>query len=214
MLGDRNSDSNSQSTERLQNITRSALRKDVGSLLEYVLEPDNHPDASSEVEVTLAIRALWKIGHTLSQQEVTHLMDKHPTGSIAVEVASTHARAYRQVLHNILTGQFASEVIEAACYSAGELEDANLAAPLEQVAKFHKDDLVREAAVAALGAIGLPSSKDVVLGALKDKTYIRRRAVVALSAFDGQEVELALHSALSDKDFQVRSIAEDLLRDR
>ncbi len=75
----------------------------------------------------------------------------------------------------------------------------------------HPDALCREAAVAALGAIGDPTSLPVVLRAAADKATVRRRAVVALAAFDGPEVDAALAVAATDRDWQVRQIAEDLL---
>jgi len=77
----------------------------------------------------------------------------------------------------------------------------------------HRDPLCREAAVAALGAIGDPSGLPTVLRALDDKPAIRRRAAVALAAFEGPEVEAALRRCLDDRDWQVRQVAEDLLAD-
>ena len=46
-----------------------------------------------------------------------------------------------------------------------------------------------------------------------DKPAIRRRAAVALAAFEGPEVEAALRRCLEDRDWQVRQVAEDLLAD-
>jgi HEAT repeat protein len=74
----------------------------------------------------------------------------------------------------------------------------------------HRDALVREAAVAALGSLGDPGGRDAVLAACQDKPAIRRRAVLALAAFDGPEVDAALQAALEDKDWQTRQAAEDL----
>jgi len=71
--------------------------------------------------------------------------------------------------------------------------------------------LVREAAVAALGALGDPTTLSTVLAACDDKPAIRRRAVLALAAFDGDDVETRLQAALTDTDWQVRQAAEDLL---
>jgi HEAT repeat protein len=51
----------------------------------------------------------------------------------------------------------------------------------------------------------------VVLAACRDKPAIRRRAVLALAAFEGDEVEAQLRTALTDADWQVRQAAEDLL---
>jgi len=65
--------------------------------------------------------------------------------------------------------------------------------------------------VAALGALGDPTGLSAVLAATTDKPAVRRRAVLALAAFDGPEVEAALRRALGDRDRQVRQAAEDLL---
>jgi HEAT repeat protein len=74
----------------------------------------------------------------------------------------------------------------------------------------HPDALVREAAVAALGAIGDPAGLPSILAALDDKATVRRRAVLALAPFDGPEVDAALATARDDRDWQVRQAAEDL----
>ena len=52
------------------------------------------------------------------------------------------------------------------------------------MATAHEDARCREAAVAALGAIGDPAGLPAVLGALDDKPTMRRRATVALAGFD------------------------------
>ena len=74
-----------------------------------------------------------------------------------------------------------------------------------------EDQLCREAAVASLGAIGSPLGLETILAALKDKPAIRRRAVIALAAFEDPRVDEALKKSLDDRDWQVRQIAEDLL---
>jgi HEAT repeat protein len=79
------------------------------------------------------------------------------------------------------------------------------------------DPLARESSVAALGAIGDERSLDAILEATGDKPAIRRRAVLALAPFldpghpRAGEIESALQRALSDRDWQVRQAAEDLL---
>ena len=70
---------------------------------------------------------------------------------------------------------------------------------------------MREAAVAALGAIGDDRGLKAILTACNDKPAVRRRAVLALAPFDGPEVKTALEAALEDRDWQVRQAAEDLL---
>lgn len=112
-------------------------------------------------------------------------------------------------------------VAEAAAFALGELgsrenktsatSDTEPGATLASVSTDHSDPLVREAAVAALGAIGDPSRLSSVLAATLDRPAIRRRAVLALAAFDGPEVEAAISRALTDTDWQVRQAAEDLI---
>ena len=106
-------------------------------------------------------------------------------------------------------------VVETACWALGERAgiDTRGLLRLFGVASGHEDVLCREAAVAALGALGHPEGLTVVLEALKDRPTVRRRAVLALAAFEGPEVETALQQALTDRDWQVRQAAEDLIGD-
>lgn len=108
-----------------------------------------------------------------------------------------------------------SAVAEAASWALGELgvggAGADAVMRLADAARTHGDPLVREAAVAALGALGDPAGLHAVLAACGDKPAIRRRAVLALAAFEGPEVDEALQAALEDKDWQTRQAAEDLL---
>ena len=53
----------------------------------------------------------------------------------------------------------------------------------------HADARCREAAVAALGAIGDPAGLPAVLAALRDTPTVRRRATVALAGFDDPRVD-------------------------
>lgn len=105
-----------------------------------------------------------------------------------------------------------SAVVEAAAFALGELDPpaAGSVGALEAVAA-HDDVLVREAVVAALGSLGDPAGLAVVLRGTEDVATVRRRAVLALAAFDGPEVEAALGRLSSDRDRQVRQSAEDLL---
>jgi len=105
-------------------------------------------------------------------------------------------------------------VVETAAWALGELTDDAIAAgaviPLAKVARTHRDPLAREAAVAALGALGDDTGLAAILGACSDKPAVRRRAVLALAPFEGPEVEAAIDTALTDRDWQVRQAAEDL----
>jgi HEAT repeat protein len=106
-------------------------------------------------------------------------------------------------------------VIDASAWALGELGAAAVrvgaVAALVTVAGVHEDPLAREAAVAAIGALGDPEGLPAVLASCRDKPAVRRRAVLALAPFDGVEVEEALRAALEDRDWQVRQAAEDLL---
>lgn len=109
-----------------------------------------------------------------------------------------------------------ASVVEVSCYAAGEVDWAahGFGAPIEklsEIATTHGDALCRESAAAALGSIGDPRGLPAVLHACGDRVTVRRRAVLALAAFDDPQVDAALTSALEDKDWQVRQSAEDLL---
>lgn len=103
-------------------------------------------------------------------------------------------------------------VVEVAAFACGEQETvgADVVARLADLVTRHRDPLVREAAVAALGAIGDDAGLPAILAATTDKPAIRRRAVIALAPFDGPEVTAALERARADRDWQVRQAAEDL----
>lgn len=127
--------------------------------------------------------------------------------------AATVARSFSGVDLLALLDDDDVLVIEAAAWSLGERggSDSRTIERLAAVTGQHPDPLAREAAVAALGALGDPAGLAAILGATSDKPAIRRRAVLALAAFEGPEVDDALHRALSDRDWQVRQAAEDLL---
>ena len=116
------------------------------------------------------------------------------------------------LLRSLLADQDAG-VVEVAAWACGEITDADPAtiADVCALATGHRDALVREAAVAALGAIGDAVGLPAILAATTDKPAVRRRAVLALAPFDGPDVEAALARALTDRDWQVRQAAEDLL---
>ncbi len=85
-------------------------------------------------------------------------------------------------------------------------------ARLVELATAAEAALVREAAVAALGVVGDDRGLPAILAGCADVPAVRRRAVLALAPFDGDDVEAAIERALTDRDWQVRQAAEDLLR--
>ncbi len=104
-------------------------------------------------------------------------------------------------------------VVETAAWALGErMDDAPaIIDALKATATNHAVSICREAAVAALGAIGSIDGLPAILAGLEDRAPVRRRAVLALAPFDTPEVTDALERATQDRDRQVRQAAEDLL---
>lgn len=106
-------------------------------------------------------------------------------------------------------------VVEVAAWAAGERESVNegVFAKLCALATGAPDALVREAAVAALGALGDQRGLAAILHGCGDSPAVRRRAVLALAPFSGPQVDAALDAARADRDWQVRQAAEDVAAD-
>lgn len=94
-----------------------------------------------------------------------------------------------------------ASVVEVAAFACGEQEvvGAEVVTRLSRLTAEHRDPLVREAAVAALGAIGDEAGLAAILAACRDKPSIRRRAVIALAPFEGPDVDEALALARRDR---------------
>ncbi len=103
-------------------------------------------------------------------------------------------------------------VVDAAAFALGEHPDPSSVEALCRCAS-HNDARCREAAVAALGAVGDERALATIIAALDDKAPVRRRAVVALANFEGPDVDAALARAREDRDWQVRAAVEALTRD-
>lgn len=169
-------------------------------------------DRSGRVRAT-ALAALARLGRAGAADVATGLADADPlVRRRACAVAATAADVDPLALVPLLDDPDPL-VAEAAAWALGErgAESAGAVEALVRVASAAEDALCREAAVAALGAVGDPAGLPAVLGATTDKPAVRRRAVIALAAFEGPEVEAALRRALEDRDWQVRQAAEDLL---
>jgi HEAT repeat protein len=159
-----------------------------------------------------ALGALARMGRMGARDVSGALHDESPAvRRRACEVAGPEAAAD---LLAVLTADADATVVEAAAWALGEGGPAASAAGavpvLARVATDHPDALCREAAVAALGAIGDPDGLPAILRATTDRPAVRRRAVIALAPFEGPEVEDALQRARNDRDWQVRQAAEDL----
>jgi HEAT repeat protein len=166
-----------------------------------------------------ALGALARCGALTPADAARLLLDPSPAvrRRAATEAPATAGRGRRSALPAALRHALADPdplVVEAACWALGELGDRPAVAALSALAApegGHHDPRCREAAVAALGAVGDPAGLAAVLGALDDKPAVRRRATVALAAFEGPEVEAGLWRGAADRDWQVRQVAEVLL---
>ncbi len=134
-------------------------------------------------------------------------------GRAALVAATARADLVDPVAFRALLEDDDPSVCEAACFAAGEQvepEDA-IVERLCEIATAHDDALCRENAVAALGSLGDERGRDAVLAGCRDKPTVRRRAVLALVAFEGDDVDAMLEEMADDVDWQVRQAAEELL---
>jgi HEAT repeat protein len=144
------------------------------------------------------------------------------SGPVAVRRRATDAAlsvrgpGSRSTLYALVEGSLADAdplVVVGAAWFLAERRVAGAVAALATTARTHDDVRCREAAVAALGAIGHPDGLPSVIDALEDKPTVRRRATVALAGFDDPRVEPALRHAAADRDWQVRQAADELTED-
>jgi len=167
-------------------------------------------DPAPTVRAT-ALGALERLGVLEDTELAAGLADPDPSvRRRSAELAANHP----SVPVAALLADPDPSVVEMTAWSLGERQEAGAVGALVRLVPTdggHDDPLCREAAVAALGAIGDPGGLPAVLEALNDKPAVRRRAAVALAAFDGPEVDDALRRCLDDRDWQVRQVAEDLL---
>jgi HEAT repeat protein len=198
---DRRPDPGTRALERRRSVAMAGHRGDETTARSALGDPD------PEVRATAlgALRRMGRLGHGTVAAAVS---DASPlVRRRAAELAGDPATLIG------LTADPDASVVEAACSALGETGGAGRPAvpALARVCAQHPDPRCREAAVAALGAIGDRAALPAILAALSDKPTVRRRAVIALAPFAGAEVEAALERALEDRDWQVRQAAEDLL---
>lgn len=165
----------------------------------------DHADAATRAT---AVAALLRMGRLDTEVLLAALADRSPT---VRRRAAILAAPRSDVSLLLLLEDEDHGVAEAAAFASGERDPAEPGAVerLGAMATGHPDALCREAAVAALGAIGDPAGLPAVLAATADRATVRRRALIALAPFEGPEVDAALARAANDRDWQVRQAAED-----
>ena len=193
----------------------AAERRRMIALAGHMGDPDTARSGLDDPEPTVrgtALGALHRLGALRHDELRTSFRDR--VAAVRRRAAEVAAHYPTVSLIDLLHDTDAS-VVEVAAWSSGEHEivgDDELDRLIE-LATDHEDSLVREASVAALGAIGHERGLPAILAGCIDKPAVRRRAVLALAPFEGEEVDAALAAALVDRDWQVRQAAEDLTRD-
>ena len=160
-----------------------------------------------------ALRALARIGSLPLEAIQSGLTDSDAeVRRTSAELCATHSSVE---CHSLLDDPDVF-VAEMAAWALGErspISDVEIATLIDRTTS-HEEAVVREACAAALGSIGDIRGLPAILAACSDKPAVRRRAILALAPFEGGEVDAALTNALTDKDWQVRQNAEDLLNPR
>jgi HEAT repeat protein len=174
-------------------------------------------DPDAEVQAA-ALGALARLG-ALTVSDVAQAL---ATGPAPVRRRATdgalfvRGRGSRSSLYALMEAGLSDPdplVVVGAAWFLAERRVAAAVTALVATARTHDDVRCREAAVAALGAIGDVRGLPAVINALEDKATIRRRATVALAGFDDPRVDAALRRAATDRDWQVRQAADELIGD-
>lgn len=184
-----------------------------------IIEQSDLLDALRDESFVVRRRAVeLAASRTTARPEDTSGSDPGGTGNPIDGLLTVMLDATCDASSDTPTGDHPAILAEVAAWSLGERhQDGEASTPKAIVRALcdattgHFDPLVREAAVAALGAIGAPASLDAILRACTDKATVRRRAVLALAPFSGTAVDAVLEQARTDRDWQVRQAAQDLL---
>lgn len=159
-----------------------------------------------------SLRALHRMDALTRDDVARGIADgSHEVRRTAVELSARFDVVIRHLLDD--SDVFVAEMTAWTLGERNEPTDDDIAALVAAV-ESHPEPVVREASAAALGSIGDERGLPAILKACNDKPAVRRRAVLALAPFDGDDVDAALNAALTDKDWQVRQNAEILLNPR
>ena len=185
-------------------------------------------EAGFKGDVTTALKALSSSDDSVRASAIRSLrrLEALTSAHIAAGIADVSAEVRRTalefsapfddvIIHSLINDNDVF-VAEMAAWSIGERNPANddEVQALITNTTSHAEAVVREACAAALGSLGDERGLPAILAACEDKPAVRRRAVLALAPFEGEEVDAALAKALEDRDWQVRQNAEILVHPR
>lgn len=168
------------------------------------------PDGSTRAS---ALRALARLQQLPADTVADFLQDEDSeVRRTAVELAAPFSSVF---VHALIDDEdvFVAEMTAWCLGERTSISDEEITVLIDRTTS-HSEAVVREACAAALGSIGDERGLPAILAACSDKPAVRRRAILALAPFEGDDVDAALAKALEDKDWQVRQNAEDLLNPR
>ncbi|MFP3907845.1 MAG: HEAT repeat domain-containing protein, partial [Acidimicrobiales bacterium] len=158
---------------RRRRVVLAGHRGEAAVARDHLTDPDPGVRAS-------AAAALARCGALTSADLERTLHDPDPdVRRRGVEIATTNETGGHEVDLVRLLDDGDDRVVEVAAWGLGELQPPDAVEPLCALVSSHPDSLVREAAVAALGAIGDPGGLRTILAATTDIATVRRRAVIA-----------------------------------
>jgi len=182
-------------------VALAARRGEIGAVRAALADKDARVRAA-------ALSALARLAELSEDEVAAAINDVDPI--VRRRICELSTTAPHGAFETLLFDADAS-VVESAAFACGEQAIAASIDALVSVATDHHNALCRESAVAALGVLGIASGLEAILAATTDVAAVRRRAVIALSNFEGDQATTALQRALQDRDWQVRQAAEDVL---
>ena len=185
-------------------------RADLTALLADPVSFFEHPDAELRrlAVSACAVRAAELVS------PIGYLLATDPDPRVRGEAAEVLGYAGSAAIEALDRAREDSDdlVVEAVATAYGEVGETDAVGWLAQEAVGSESRLIREAAVAALGAIGDDRAIPVLLDlVVNGPPQVRRRCVVALTVFDDPGIEPALEAAVRDRNPGVREAAAMVL---
>ncbi|MCL1601180.1 MAG: HEAT repeat domain-containing protein [Actinomycetia bacterium] len=186
------------------------LMADRDELVALVANPGGFLDNEDPILRRMATTALEDQSANFLFDTLVALLNDHETSVRAAAAEKLGVCGERSLAYLASAqGDNAAEVREAVATAYGELSNASAIPWLVEVGNDDQDRTVKEAAVAALGAIGSDEAIDPLLEFIaKGPPQVRRRAIAAITVFDDPRIEPAIQRAAFDRNPGVREAAE------